>query len=102
MNKNKNNNVRVPQISSVEKAVEIYYSKPELTSADITELFGKHSPATISRLKAKVRAEMIKENVPVWNSQNVHTATAYKTWGLSIDDLEHRLKKLRELKSLTA
>lgn len=98
----KDYNVRIPQISSIEKAVQIYYSKPELSNADIRELFGARSSATINRLKAKVRAKMAEENIPVWNAQNVDTSVAFSVWGLKIDDLEFRLKKLKELQSLTA
>lgn len=94
------NNVRVPQITSVEKALEIFYTKSELSNSDITELFGKHSSATVARLKSKVRERMAAENIPVWNAQCVNTEAAYKVWGINVSDLEHRLKKLRELKRL--
>lgn len=92
------NNVRVPQISSVEKALEIFYTKTELSNFDITELFGKHSSATVARLKAKVREQMSEQGVVSWNAQCVNTAVAFKTWGIDVSDLEHRLKKIRELK----
>lgn len=98
----KDYNVRIPQLSSVEKAVQIYYAKTELSNADIKELFGEHSSATINRLKSKVRAKMAEEKVPVWNAQCVNTKKAFEVWGLDISDLEHRLKKLRELRELTA
>lgn len=94
--------VRVPQLRSVEGAIRLYYEKSELTNADIKELFDVHSSATIAKLKNLVRERMAAENVPVWNSQNVNTAAAYKSWGLDISDLEQRLKKLRELRELTA
>lgn len=94
--------VRVPQLRSVESAVRLYYEKNELSSNDIKQLFDVHSSATIAKLKNLARERMVAENIPVWNTQNVNTATAYKVWGLQIDDLEHRLRKLKELQTLTA
>ncbi len=94
-------NVRTPQLTSIETALEVYYSRPELSNSDIRLLFGeKLSSATISRLKAKVREQMAAENVPVWNSQCINTETAFKAWGLDVTNLENRLKKLRELKGI--
>lgn len=93
--------VRVPQLRSVEDAVRLYYEKSELSNADIKELFDVHSSATIAKLKNLARERMAEENVPVWDARNVNTA-AYSVWGLQIDNLEHRLKKLQELKVLTA
>ena len=40
---------------------------------------------------------MRENNRPVWNAQLVNTEDAYTAWGLSISDLEKRLKKLRAL-----
>ncbi len=94
--------VRVPQLRSVEGAIRLYYERSELTNADIKELFDVHSSATITKLKALARERMAEENIPVWNAQCVNTKKAFEVWGLQIDDLEHRLKKLRELRELTA
>lgn len=88
-------NVRIPQITSLETAIRLYYEHTELSNSDIKELFGKCSSATISRLKSKVREKMAEEKTPVWNANNVNTKVAYSTWGLNIDDLEHRYKKVR-------
>lgn len=94
--------VRIPQLCSVENAVRLYYEKSELTSADIKRLFDIHSSATVTKLKALAREKMIEEKIPARDSRNVNTAMAYKAWGLDISDLEQRLKKLRELRELTA
>ena len=93
--------VRVPQVRSVKGAVRLYYEKNELSNSDIKMLFDVHSSATITKLKNLARERMTEDNVSVWNAQNVNTATAYKSWGLDISDLEHRLKKLKELQSMT-
>lgn len=93
----KSNNVRVPQISSLKTAVELYYSKTELSNADIESLFGKCSSATVWRLKQRAREKMAELSVPTWNSNFVNTAAAFESWGLNIHDLEHRYKKLKEI-----
>lgn len=88
-------NVRVPQITSLETAIRLYYERIELSNSDIRELFGKLAPATIKSLKNKALAIMTERNTPVWNAQRVNTEIAYEAWGLNIADLERRFKKLK-------
>lgn len=90
-------NVRIPQVASLETAIRLFYERTELDNADIQRLFGKLSSATISRLKRKARDKMVENSTPVWDSRRVNTVQAFSAWGLSIDDLEHRYKKLKEL-----
>lgn len=90
-------NVRVPQIIDLKTAVELYYTRSELSNKDIERLFGHLSSATISRLKGKARQKMVEDNVPCWNARLVNTQVAYKTWGLAIEDLEQRYEKLKKL-----
>lgn len=85
--------VRIPQITSLETAIRLYYERTELSNSDIKELFGGCSTATITRLKRKVREKMTEENTPIWNANNVNTRVAYTTWGLDIDDMEKRYRK---------
>lgn len=92
--------VRIPQIVNLEAAIQLYYERLELSNADIELLFGKHSSSTIAGLKAMARDKMRENNVPCWNAQRVNTEAAYSAWGLSIDDLEYRYKKLKQLKQL--
>lgn len=94
--------VRIPQVRSIEGAVRLYYEKNELSSDDVKRLFGVHSSATVAKLKNLARERMAAENVPVWDARNINTRVAFKAWGLDISDLEQRLRKLRELKALTA
>ncbi|MBD5111487.1 MAG: hypothetical protein HDT42_02990 [Ruminococcaceae bacterium] len=102
MREKTNIRVRVPQVRSVEDAIRLYYEKNELSNSDIKMLFDVHSSATIAKLKNLARERMAAENVPVWDARNINTKTAYLVWGLQIEDLEHRLKKLKELQSMTA
>lgn len=90
-------NVRIPPITSLKTAIELYYSRTELGNSDIEELFGKHSTATVSRLKRKARQKMVELNVPTWNGNRVNTTAAFEAWGLDVKDLERRYKKLQEL-----
>lgn len=90
-------NVRVPQVTSLETAIRLYYERIELSNSDIRELFGKLAPATIKSLKNKALAIMTEPNTPVWNAQRVNTEIAYEAWGLNIADLERRFKKLKAM-----
>lgn len=90
--------VRIPQIADVQTAVRIYYEKLELGNADIMELFPTASRSTAKKLKDLARIKMTEEGVPSFNPLSVNTRVAYIVWGLDVDDLERRLKKLRGLK----
>lgn len=90
--------VRIPALASIAEAVAMYYQRIELSNRDIQTLFGgKIGKSTVQKLKAKAREEMANNNTPVWNSMKVNTEDAFKAWGLDIDDLERRLKKLEKL-----
>jgi DNA-binding Lrp family transcriptional regulator len=87
----------IPSITNIETALTIYYKHAELGNKEIKELFGCRSSATTSRLKRLARAEMIKRGIPTFNAYKVNTATAYKVWGIDIDSLEQRMRKIKEL-----
>lgn len=90
------NNVRVPQITSPQIAIKLYYSYSELSNANIRELFGKIAPATIVKLKKLALQKMLDKNIQLWNDHYVNTKVAFEAWGLDIEDLENRYKKLKE------
>lgn len=89
--------VRIPQLTDIGKAIELYYARIELSNQDIKDLFGITSSTRIVRLKNLAKERMIKENVPYWNALHVNTKTAYQAWGLDIKDLESRYAKLQKL-----
>ncbi len=91
-------NVRVPQINNVETAVLTYYAKVSLSNKDIKDLFGNISSSTVYKLKLKAKAQQEEDERMSYNSSTVDTESAYKAWGLDIDELERRLTKLRKLK----
>ncbi|HCD70890.1 MAG TPA: hypothetical protein DEQ68_09730 [Ruminococcaceae bacterium] len=90
-------NVRIPQITSLETAIRLYYERNELSNDDIRELFGKLGHSTVSRLKKAVVAETNARGTPIWNAARVNTEVAYEVWGLDIKRLENSLKKLRAM-----
>ena len=80
--------VRIPQITSLETAIRLYYERSELSTPDIRQLFGPLANDTVSRLKRKARE---------YDATRVNTEIAYEAWGLDITKLEYRLNKLRTL-----
>jgi hypothetical protein len=89
--------MHVPQISSLETALRVYYSYPEVGNAEITQLFGRHASDTIACLKKAAKDEMLKRGVPSYGAHKVNTTVAFEVWGLDPVDLEKRLAKLKKL-----
>lgn len=90
-------NTRIPEITSIQVAYEMYLKNNTLSNAKVKELFNNVSDATIQRLKALARERMLKDNVPIMNARLVSTDTAYKAWGIDIVDVEKRYNKLVKL-----
>ena len=86
-----------PQITNINTALTIFYNYPEIGNKEINSLFGARSSTTISRLKKSVKAEMVKNDVPVYCANKVNTKIAFSVWGIDIQDLEERRKKISEL-----
>lgn len=89
--------MNIPQITSIDTAIKIYYSYSVIGNKEITQLFGKLSSATLARLKQLVKAEMDKRDILSYGIYKVNTVVAYLVWGIDVFDLEKRRKKLREL-----
>ena len=87
----------IPTITSIENALKIYYENGEIGNKEIKNLFGNRSATTISRLKRFVKTEMIKRGVPTFNTYKINTVVAYEIWGIDVNDLEHRMRKIKEL-----
>ncbi len=93
----KKNTVRVPQPVSTETAIQLYYSKTELSNKDIAILFGKIGSARITKLKNLAEKKRKDAQVQLWNAFNVNTKIAYQAWGIDIDELERRYNRLKKL-----
>ena len=89
--------VRIPEISSLETAIRLYWEKIELSNSDIKALFPTISSKTIVKLKNQAKEKMNESETLSWNVLRVNTKMAYAAWGLNIDDLEQRYKKLQKL-----
>ena len=89
--------MNIPPITSIDNALKTYYNHSEIGNAEITALFGRLSSATVARLKALVKDEMAKRDMYSYGMYKVNTAVAFEVWGLNINDLEQRRKKLQEL-----
>ena len=90
--------VRIPPIANLETAIRLYYSRVELSTADVKELFPSVGKNTIAKLKQRVREVMAERNVLYYNARCVNTRTAYEVWGLNVNELEENFKKLQKLK----
>lgn len=89
---------RVPKISSIETALYIFNANDTLGNSEISELFDIKSRATIGNLKRMAFDLMEKRGVPQTNPVLVDTDTAYDAWGLDVNVMEKKLKKLMSLK----
>ena len=78
--------IRIP--NNLEMAMEMYYKNIELSSTDISELWGTKSTSTIAKLKKLDREQMAKDNILPWNAFDVNTECAYKALGMNIKELE--------------
>lgn len=88
--------MRIPQLPSIEKAIQIYYEKTMLFPKDIRAIF-ECGPTSAAKLRDIAAQRMEEDRVPVWNARAVDTESAYKAWGLDIRNLERRAEKLRRL-----
>jgi len=87
---------RLP-VSSLEFAVELYYSNPELTTADIMNLFSC-SIYTARNYKKSIRKAMEENKIYSNELYSVDTRFAYEVWGIDIKDYQKRLKDLKKYK----
>lgn len=85
------------KITSIETAVKIYYTYPELGTDEVIQLFGC-SKATATRMKKRARERQIREGVITFSDANINTKIAYKEWGLDIADLERRMVRYRRIR----
>jgi len=89
--------MNIPQITSIDNALKIYYSHSELGNKEITSLFGRLSSATTAKLKKLVKDEMNIRDILSYGLNKINTTVAFDVWGIDINDLEKRRKKLKAL-----
>lgn len=89
--------MRVVQIKDIDTALRVYYTYPELSNAQIRELFGNIAGSTISKYKQAVRAIQAEREVKTSQLNTINTEIAYEVWGINVADLEKRRAKLIKL-----
>lgn len=85
--------MKTPNIAS---AVQLYYEKTEIGTAEIRELFSCGSNTAV-RLKKQAQQRMAEQGVKTWDPKAVDLQCAYSAWGLDIDKLTAKLTRLRTL-----
>ena len=83
-------------IKDLKDCLRIYYTYPEIGIKEIKELFGV-GDTKACRLKEPVRKKQIEENIMVLDKNSVNTEAAFEVWGIDIEDIERRVKKLEKL-----
>lgn len=83
-------------IQDLRECLKIYYSCHELGSSEIMKLLGV-SESRASTMKNEVRKKMAEQNVMAFDKSCINTEIAFKVWGIDIDDVEKRVKKLEKL-----
>lgn len=83
-------------IRNLKAAVKLYYSKPELETRDIKEIF-ECSLSTAKRLKDQVKKVQIEKGRLTFSNSTVNTEIAFEVWGIDVDQAEKNLFKLQRL-----
>ncbi len=89
--------MKVKPFVSINEAIRIYYTYPELGNKEIRALFGNLANSTISNYKKEVREVQIERNIKTSQKNTVNTEIAYEVWGINVKDLEIRREKLKKL-----
>ena len=89
--------INIPEITDIDTAISIYYRYPEISTKEIAQLFRKRSKSTIIRLKKLAQKQMVEDYVYTHGMYKVNTESAYRAWGLDVEDLEKRRNKLQKL-----
>ena len=86
---------------NIATALELYYSQNDLRNDDIQEIFGC-SRSHVRTLKKQVRDKMVEEGVypVVYEAKNLNLEYAFKVWGIDIDELERKFKRLVKFQKL--
>ena len=91
------NFINIPEITSLDTAIQIYYRHTEIGTKEMTQLFTKKSKSRINRLKKLAHHQMIEDNIYTYGMYKLNTKSAYKAWRIDVEDLEKRRNKLIEL-----
>ena len=84
------------QVKDIQTAVDIFYTYPELGTAQICQLFDC-SRNTAARLKAAAKVKQKEKGIITYSDSNVNTRCAYEAWGIDISDLKKRLLEYQKI-----
>ena len=95
--------VNIPQVADIRVALDIYYSKLTLTGEDIQTLFARPdgrrlSSATVAKLRQLAEIEREDRQIKSRNPRHVNTDSAFRAWGLDIDEMERRFAHLKKIR----
>lgn len=83
-------------IKDLKDCLRIYYSYPEIGTPEIMRLFGVGDSKAWA-LKKPVQKAQIEAGIIVLDKTCINTELAFKVWGIDVEDIERRLKKLEKL-----
>ncbi len=84
--------MRAPDVKT---AVDFYDMYPELSTKEIRELFDVSS-STAGILKRKAKQQMVEDDTYTFLPSNVETTSAYKAWGIDINNYRRRYERLKK------
>ncbi|MCD7773166.1 MAG: hypothetical protein LUH08_03810 [Ruminococcus sp.] len=84
--------MRAPDVKT---AVDFYDMYPELGTKEIRELFDVSS-STAGILKRKAKQQMVEDDTYTFLPSNVETSSAYKAWGIDINNYRKRYERLKK------
>lgn len=93
----KKESMRIKRIKSIDTALRIFYTYPEIGSAEIKELFGPLGDSTLRRYKKPVEIRQSELKIVVSRRFAINTKVAFEVWGIDVTDLEERREKLKKL-----
>lgn len=82
-------------LPNIKTAIEIYDRYTEIGNKEISMLFGTSKDKTL-KLKKAVKEKMAKTKTITFMPRNVDTVTAYKVWGIDIEDYRKRYTRLKK------
>ena len=88
---------RRKDITSIDTALRIYYSKSEIGSPEMKELFGDMCNSSLTMMRKPVLEAMAERGMKSFRQYTVNTEVAYEVWGIDVADLEKRRAKLLKL-----
>ena len=66
-------------------AIELHYSRIELSNADIKAMFGNIQNCTVAKLKTMAKTKMKDKGVLPYNPCCVNTQAAFEAWSLFLE-----------------